>query len=78
MKCLYEITNGYTGESYVRCYAWTDSEARARELGIKVFGTRCRLQVRLLFGSDADEFVTPSSDSGYDYATGEPTPTGGI
>jgi len=34
---LYEITNGYTGFSYVRCLVVADSDERAKELAIPKF-----------------------------------------
>ena len=34
---LYEVTNGYTGFSYVRCYVVAENEERARELATKEY-----------------------------------------
>lgn len=65
---LYEITNGYWGESYRRCYAWAESEATA----LQKFAVenpdyrRDGLQVNLLFSEGVDAFCTRMSDSGWD------------
>lgn len=32
MKSLYEATNDYAGNSYVRCYVWADDESEAMRL----------------------------------------------
>jgi len=67
---LYEITNGYTGESYVRVYAWASSEKRALELAKESFGIANRLktkdlEIKLLFSASYPEFCTRPSDDGF-------------
>lgn len=37
MMSLYEVTNGFCGQSYVRCYVWADGEAAALELSLERF-----------------------------------------
>lgn len=34
---LYEVTNGYVGNSYVRAYAWAENEEQALELAREKF-----------------------------------------
>lgn len=73
---LYEVRNGYIGESYVRVYIWCRSEAEAVEMARSQFAAERtyldepeyseRLTAHLLFSSDAAPFVTEPSDSGLD------------
>lgn len=78
MKSLFEATNGYTGQSYMRCYVWADSEEIALEmatsefkLGVAAYGDDVFRNVRItkLFSSDSDSFVTKPSDDGFDLET---------
>jgi hypothetical protein len=62
---LFELTNGYTGESYVRCYAWAADEAHARILYELRHGAEPR-EVRELFDWEMREFITDLSDSGWE------------
>lgn len=34
---LYEATNGYIGDGYVRCYVWANNEEEALELATKSY-----------------------------------------
>lgn len=69
---LYEVTNGYEGESYVRVYVRTDgNEERAKELARVAFKGDSRhcasLAVELLFDeADPAEFTTLPSSSGWE------------
>lgn len=69
MKRLFEITNGAIGESYVRVYAWADSEDRALELAHEQFLLAGKSFVNLhavrLFAEGMDEFCTAPSDCGW-------------
>lgn len=79
-RALYEVTNGYIGESYTRCYAWADSELAARRMAGERFradsdklGASHRypseywetLTVRKLFDADAAPFSTLVSTEGW-------------
>lgn len=68
---LFEITNQWTGESYVRVYAWCETEDQALEMATSKFkdaaGRRGesyydRLMVQELFDSESEPFVTEVSD----------------
>lgn len=71
---LYEVTNGYIGESYVRVYVWAISEAQALELAQQSFKSAHPnnrsdysedLTAKLLFKSDSAPFATRPSDDGW-------------
>lgn len=80
---LFEITNGYIGESYVRCYAWAESteqalalareQFRAEEEGRKYGVPRTeyweRLEIVELFDSSTAPFATRPSDDGWPEVT---------
>ena len=76
MKRLYEATNGYLGESYVRCYAWADSPDEAAQLAEEAFRADAqgqpsptyytRIRLTQLFAADAPSFVTVPSDEGWE------------
>lgn len=76
---LFEITNGWMGEGYVRLYAWAESEAQAVEMAqakLKAEAERKTppykpsyyeaLQVTLLLDSASPAFVTEPSDEGWE------------
>ena len=66
---LYEITTGWTGESYERCYVWAPDEHIACELFHEKYGdTRdsVRTSVKFLFSADAEPFVTELSTEGWE------------
>jgi len=63
---LYEITNGYTGCSYVRAYAWAKDVERAMALFKERNGDFPKLEVRLLMRGDSAPFVTKASDEGWE------------
>lgn len=72
----YEVTNGYTGESYVRVYVWCADEETALRMAAESFRAHratevvrrrgddywTNLTVKLLFSSDAAPFATEPSD----------------
>jgi len=58
---LFEITDGYEGESVNRCYVWAANWERAIALVANPHGRQ--LRVRHLFGSEAEEFATQWSDT---------------
>lgn len=72
---LYEITNGWMGCSYVRQYAWAESEQQAKELAYaaQTNGPRApkqpvsqsELKVRLLMAGAAEPFATAPDDEGW-------------
>lgn len=67
---LYEVLNGYMGESYVRVYIWTDTEESARDMALQAFSSKGyeagTLHVEKLFSQDDKPFATLPSDSGWD------------
>lgn len=64
---LYEARTGMTGESYVRCYVWAESEFAARLLVLARHGEGCRVrEIELLFGADSGPFCTALSDNGWE------------
>lgn len=76
---LYEVTNGYYSESYVRVYVWTESEDQALNMAADNFGIvrgkkslepfwmPCdNMHARLLFSENAEPFCTLPSDTGFD------------
>ena len=77
---LFEVTNGYIGESYVRVYVWAADEASARALAetsyrtedeqrlpYNRYGEKCwtDLKCQKLMSSDDMPFATVPSDSGW-------------
>lgn len=78
---LYEVTNGWTGESYVRCYVWAEDEAAALELAGQSFRQHRQakehpsvyedLQIEKLFSADDPPFATAVSDSGWERVASE-------
>ena len=76
---LYEIFTGAMGESYVRLYAWTETEGQAIELALiqlkieapDIPSEHHALSIHRLFSSDAEAFCTPSDDSGFYYKWGD-------
>jgi len=75
---LYEITNGYSGCAYVRCYAWAENESQALALATEVFRQQTedryrpypknyweQLECKLLFSEDSEPFVTEPDDTGW-------------
>lgn len=48
---LYEVTNGYNGNSYIRCYAWAKDENQALELARKSFKKEAEVEPTLQFPS---------------------------
>lgn len=77
---FYEITNGWTGESYVRVYVWAQDEAQAIELARESFKRKAeseyrvleskwdtsRFHVEKLVSSDSEAFASKPSDSGFE------------
>lgn len=62
---LYEIHNGYTGESYVRAYAWAPNEEFAIALYSKRNPNQVVAGITKLFDETDVPFCTPLSDNGY-------------
>ena len=73
---LYEIENGWCGESYERCYAWTNDEKEALKLAKMSFHKECHpdrredgianLKIRFLFEGKDKSLVSRWSDNGFD------------
>lgn len=61
---LFEITNGYIGESYVRAYAWAGSEADALRMCAAKNGPG-DYTARGLFELGAAPFCTSLIDDGW-------------
>ena len=81
MNSLYEVTNGWTGESHFCCYVWASSPYQAYGLGELSYQEKAakdnyppefwkNLTVRLLFTLQARPFATEPSGSGW-HARGE-------
>jgi len=65
---LYEVTDGFYGESYNRIYVWALYEDSALDLAEKAYGKpRSNLKIRFLFSGSMPEFATRPSDSGFTY-----------
>lgn len=76
---LYEIKNGYIGESYVRCYAWAHDERHALKMALERFKDEAdndpgggypedywtSLVARELFNDNDGPFVSAVSSSGF-------------
>ena len=71
MKHLFEINTGYMGESYVRVYAWAESEAHAIELAKLANPQKINAKyftepaVTKLLSEDTECFATKLSDSSF-------------
>ena len=76
---LYEVTNGYCGNSYIRCYVWAETETNAREAATlqykkayqKALGKTNEdawpdLELEYLFDDQSEPFVTEISDDGWE------------
>lgn len=67
---LYDATNGYTGESYVRVYVWASSETEARKLADAAFAASKTpgptTGLRLLMRAGAAPFATTPDDAGWE------------
>lgn len=75
---LFEITNNYVGESYVRVYAWAETEAQALDMARQRFrtdhvspGYSRNLTIKALFNADDAPFVTSPSDTGWEISPEE-------
>jgi hypothetical protein len=62
---LFEITNGAVGNSYVRCYVWTENEQTARDLFAQYNPHERIEEINLLFDSEEGEFITRLDDNGW-------------
>jgi hypothetical protein len=63
---LFEITNGAMGNSYVRCYVWTENEQTARALFAQYNPHERIEEINLLFDSEEiGEFITRLDDDGF-------------
>lgn len=76
---LYEVTNGFTGNGYVRVYAWAENEAQALEMAAAKFKAKekgswarygekywTNLTAQHLFSADSAPFCTDESDEGWE------------
>ena len=69
---LFEIRNGYHGESYVRVYAWAETKEEAIALAQKSFTESkaypldSRLEIKELLDQSTGRFVSLPSDSGFE------------
>ena len=64
---LYEITTGYTGATYERCYVWAPTKEHAEEMFYeKGWGTRTIKSITRLFDADETEFITNLSSEGWE------------
>jgi hypothetical protein len=73
---LFEIVTNRTGESYVRSYAWCETEERARAMFI--FSSKGPIaveEVREMFDSVDAEFITEPCDCGFGLQW-SPSPSG--
>lgn len=80
MKSLFVISNGYTGFSYVRVYAWVDNPRQALKLAKKQYDKQQEtpitdLQIKRLFTASAETFVTEPSSEGFSIMGDCPTIT---
>jgi hypothetical protein len=68
MLTLFEITNGWMGESYCRSYVWAEDEAAAFALFETMYpGDESNsMTIQPLFRADAAPFCTKLSDSGWE------------
>lgn len=62
---LFEITNGTYGNSYTRCYVWTENEQTARALFAEKNPNERIEEIELLFGSEYGEFITQLDYDGW-------------
>jgi hypothetical protein len=70
---LFEITTGWMGMSYERCYAWAETEAQALKMfndmvaGEPKYANRAdRIEVLELFDATAAPFITVLSSEGFE------------
>lgn len=72
---LYEVTNGYHGESYVRVYVWCASEHMALKLAKESFREAAgnhgadywtNLRAEFLFSADNESFASKPSNNGFE------------
>lgn len=75
---FFEITNDYVGVTYVRVYAWAETEAQALGMARQAFRTQhlspgysWNLTIKALFNADDPPFVTSPSDTGWEISTEE-------
>ncbi len=62
---LFEIITGAIGESYVRAYAWAESEERACSLFEELHPKKPVKRIRPLFSATEPEFCTLANDHGW-------------
>ena len=61
---LFEITTGYIGCSFERCYVWAQTRERAAELFREQHTEREIKEVTLIVHRDDGEFITELDDEG--------------
>ena len=62
---LYEIITDSIGESYVRSYAWCETEEQAEQMFLRNHKHDTIKSIVLLFDSEIPAFVTDPDDSGF-------------
>lgn len=67
---LYEVANGWMGESYVRVYVWCEDEETALRMALERYRSNPReitdeLYIKKLLSSDDLPFATIPNDGGW-------------
>lgn len=69
-RWLWEATNGWYGESYLRCYVWAENEIQAKDLAAEAFQRAGKatgaIELELLMRDVDGPFATKVSDSGWE------------
>ncbi len=71
MNSLYECTNGWCGEAYLRVYVWAPDDETAVRMAKEAFIAKSEkyrdneVVARLLFRADAEPFATVPDDAGW-------------
>lgn len=63
---LFEIKNGYIGESDVRCYVWAPDQETAEKIYREQYPDHAVHEIRALFHSGTATFITKLSDNGWE------------
>lgn len=72
---LFEVTNGFIGESYIRVYVWADSEEAALAFARQTYQDNAKnygehywsnLHCRKLFSQTDSSFCTLPDDAGWE------------
>lgn len=69
-RWLWEATNGWYGEAYLRCYVWAENEPQAKELAAESFRMAKlpvdKIELELLMRDVDNSFATKVSASGWE------------